>query len=302
MTDAERPSVLKGIILAGGLGTRLYPLTDVASKQLQPIYNKPMIYYPLTTLILSGVQDVLLISSPADVPRFEALIGDGERWGLRITYAVQAAPRGIAEALVIGEQFIGDDSVFLILGDNLIYGRLDFLRRAITNNGAGATVLGYQVADPREFGVVEFDSEQKAISLEEKPSRPRSNWAVPGLYIYGPGAARHAAALSPSGRGELEITDLNRSYLDRGELKVVPMGRGIAWLDTGTSESLLTASNFVHSIESRTGFLVGSPEEAAYHSGRIDLERFQELIDAMPQNSSYRRSLASVAAEAKGQW
>jgi len=293
---------MKGIILAGGAGTRLYPMTNVASKQLQPIYNKPMIYYPLTTLLLAGVRELLIISSPHDTPRFAELLGDGKRWGVRLEYAVQDSPRGIAEALVIGEDFVGDDSVVLMLGDNLIYGRLDFLRKGIDGNADGATVFGYQVADPRAFGVVEFDREYNVVSLVEKPAEPRSNWAVPGLYIYGPGAGKRARTMTPSARGELEITDLNRSYLDQGLLKAVPMGRGIAWLDTGTPQHLLDASSFVHGVEARTGFLVGSPEEAAFRRGFIELDGLRELVQAMPSSSAYREALARVVYEQEHGW
>ncbi len=287
----------KGIILAGGKGTRLYPVTNVASKQLLPIYNKPMIYYPLTTMLVSGVREILIISSPEDTPRFEALLGDGSQWGIRLEYAVQDAPRGIAEALVIGREFVGDDSVFLMLGDNLIYGRLDFLREAIRNNGAGATIFGYQVSDPTSFGVAEFDDTGRVLSLEEKPTNPRSNWAVPGLYIYGPGVADRAESLAPSGRGELEITDLNRLYLNRGELNCIPMGRGVAWLDTGTPENLLEAAQFVMTIETRQGLLVGSPEEAAYRMGYLDSTGFAKAIEAMPASSAYRQTLARILSE-----
>ena len=292
----------KGIILAGGKGTRLYPVTNVASKQLQPIYNKPMIYYPLTTLLLSGVRELLIISSPDDTPRFADLLGDGKHWGIRIEYAVQDEPRGIAEALVIGEQFIGDDSVILMLGDNLIWGRLDFLRQGIANNGDGATIFGYQVSDPRAFGVMEFDADYNVLTLEEKPAKPRSNWGVPGLYVYGEGVAARARALSPSGRGELEITDLNRSYLRDGRLRGVPMGRGIAWLDTGTPDNLLDAAAFVHGVEARTGYLIGSPEEAAFRRGYIDLDGLRELVEAMPEHSDYRVALQRVVDETAAGW
>ena len=287
---------MKGILLAGGKGTRLYPLTEVASKQLQAIYNKPMIYYPLTTMLVSGIRDILIISSPEDTPRFEALLGDGSHWGIELSYAVQAEPKGIAEALIIGESFIGDDSVFLMLGDNFIYGRLDFLRRAMAENGPGATIFGYRVNDPSAYGVVEFDGDFRAISLEEKPKQAASNWAVPGLYIYGPGVAQRARNQRPSARGELEITDLNRSYLDEGSLRAVPMGRGIAWLDTGTPESLLEASEFVHSIEARQGLLIGSPEEAAYRMGYLSPRAFADYIQSLP-DSSYREFLQRVKDE-----
>ncbi len=287
---------MRGILLAGGKGTRLYPLTEVASKQLQPIYNKPMIYYPLTTMLVSGISEVLIISSPEDTPRFEALLGDGSRWGIRLSYAVQDAPKGISEALIIGEEFIGDDSVFLMLGDNFIYGRLDFLRRAMAANGDGATIFGYRVSDPERYGVVEFDAEYRALSLEEKPKQPKSDWAVPGLYVYGPGVAEKARNQTPSARGELEITDLNRDYLNAGKLRAMPMGRGIAWLDTGTPESLLEASEFVHSIEARQGLFIGSPEEAAYRMGYLSPRKLAEYIETLP-DSSYRDFLQQVKDE-----
>ncbi len=283
----------KGILLAGGKGTRLYPVTQVASKQLQPIYNKPMIYYPLTTLLVAGVREVLIISSPEDIGRFEALLGDGRRWGIQLQYAVQAEPKGIAQALQIGREFIGNDSAFLMLGDNLIYGRLDFLRAAMASNGAGATVFAYHVHNPQEYGVVEFGPDGKARSLEEKPKQPKSNWAVPGLYLYGPGAAAEADAVTPSARGELEITDLNRRYLQRGQLTAMPMGRGIAWLDTGTPESLLEASNFVHTIETRQGLFVGSPEEAAFHMGYLDAAGLANCIANTP-DGPYRAYLKRI--------
>lgn len=286
----------KGILLAGGRGTRLHPLTLVASKQLQPIYNKPMIYYPLTTLLVAGVRDILIISSPEDLPRFEALLGDGSAWGIRLSYAVQQEPRGIAEALIIGEAFVGEDSVFLMLGDNLIYGRFDFLRQAIAANSDGATVFAYRVADPEAYGVVEFDQEFKALSLEEKPAHPRSDWAVPGLYLYGPGAAAMARQVTPSARGELEITTLNRMYLEQGRLRAVPMGRGIAWLDTGSPKNLLDAANFVHSLETRQGLFVGSPEEAAYRMGYLSLEGLRACVAATPP-SDYRTFLQRVLDE-----
>ena len=288
---------LKGILLAGGKGSRLYPMTNVASKQLQPIFNKPMIYYPLTTMLLSGVRDVLLISSPEDVPRFQALLGDGSRWGIRLEYVVQPNPSGIAEALILGEEFIGDDSVMLMLGDNLIYGRLDFLRTAIENNGEGATIFAYRVRNPGEYGVVEFGPDLKVRSLEEKPKTPKSDWAVPGIYIYGPGVAARARTVQPSARGELEITDLNRQYLESGHLRAMPMGRGVAWLDTGTPENLLEAANFVHSIEARQGLFVGSPEEAAFRMGYLSADGLRACVETAPLGSDYRAWLARIAAE-----
>lgn len=286
----------KGILLAGGRGTRLYPLTAILSKQLVPLYNKPMIFYPLTTLMVAGIRDILLITTPEDRPRFEHLLGDGSQWGMTISYAVQDEPRGIAEALVIGEQFIDDASTMLMLGDNVIYGRLDFLRAAITANGRGATVFAHHVADPTQYGVVEIDTRGRAVSLEEKPARPRSQWAVPGIYIYGPGVAERARSLTPSPRGELEITDLNRMYLERGELLARPMGRGIAWFDTGTPESLLEAASFIHAIESRQGLIVGSPEEAALRMGFISEAELPRALARIP-DSPYRRYVERVAAE-----
>jgi glucose-1-phosphate thymidylyltransferase len=289
-------NTVKGILLAGGRGTRLYPLSAIVSKQLQPIYNKPMIYYSLTTLLVAGVREVLLVSTPEDVPRFRALLGDGRRWGIEIEYAVQAEPRGIAEALIIGEEFLGDAPVVLMLGDNLIYGRLDFLRDAIANNGDGATIFAYQVADPSAYGVVEFDAESRVLSLEEKPRAPRSSYAVPGLYIYGPGVAARAARVRPSARGELEITDLNLAYLDEGRLRAHRMGRGIAWLDTGTHESLLQASQFVHALESRQGLVIGCPEEAAVRMGYLSAEGLRACLTEMPRGP-YRSYLEAVAEE-----
>lgn len=290
--------MLKGILLAGGRGTRLYPLTLTGSKQLQPIYNKPMIYYPLTTLLVAGVREVLIISSPEDTPRFRALLGDGARWGVCLRYAVQAEPGGIAQALLIGEEFVGGDSVMLMLGDNLIYGRFDFLRDAIASNDGGATVFASRVADPSAYGVVEFDADGRVRSLEEKPANPRSAWAVPGLYVYGPGAGEMARRVKPSPRGELEITDLNRLYLEEGRLRAVAMGRGIAWLDTGTPRSLLEAANFVQSLEVRQGLYVGSPEEAAFRMGWLSLEGLRACVRDTPA-SDYRDFLQRVVEEAE---
>ncbi len=282
---------IKGILLAGGRGTRLHPLTSIVSKQLQPIYNKPMVYYSLTTMILAGVRQILLITTPEDVPHFKKLLGDGHRWGLEIEYATQDQPRGIAEALVIGADFLGDSGALLMLGDNFIYGRLDFLRQGIAANAPrGATIFAYQVSNPSAYGVVEFDRDFNVLSLEEKPASPRSPWAVPGLYVYGAGVATKAATLKPSARGELEITDLNRLYLNEGTLSARPMGRGIAWLDTGTPENLLNASSFVHAIETRQGLIVGSPEEAAFRMGFLSLEALRALIDDMP-DTFYKQSL-----------
>lgn len=291
---------VKGILLAGGRGTRLYPLTAIVSKQLQPIYDKPMVYYSLTTLIVAGIREILLISSPEDIPRFQTLLGDGARWGLAISYAVQAEPRGIAEALLLGAGFLRDASTtVLMLGDNLLYGRLDFLREAIAENGDGATVFAYKVADPSAYGVVEFDADSRAVSLEEKPRNPRSAWAVPGLYIYGPGVAERAARVQPSARGELEITDLNRMYLDEGRLRARSMGRGIAWLDTGTHESLLQASQFVHALETRQGLVIGCPEEAAVRMGFLSPAGLRACLEGMPKGG-YRAYLEALAEEFEG--
>ena len=286
----------KGILLAGGRGTRLYPMTSIVSKQLQPIYNKPMVYYPLTTLMVAGVREVLVISTPDDLPKFRQLLGDGSAWGMRIDYAEQVEPRGIAEALVIAEPFLAGARSMLMLGDNLIYGRLDFLRTAMATAGDGATVFAYQVSNPSDYGVVEFDADFSVLSLEEKPARPRSSWAVPGIYLYPSDAPARAAALTPSARGELEITDLNRSYLADGRLRAQPMGRGIAWLDTGTPEQLLAAGSFVAAIEQRQGLLVGSPEEVAFRAGFVTHAGFRAAVERLPQ-SSYRATLERVVQE-----
>ena len=292
-------SETKGILLAGGRGTRLYPMTSIVSKQLQPIYNKPMVYYPLTTLIVAGIREVLIISTPEDIPRFQQLLGDGSAWGMRLEYAVQSEPKGIAEALVIAAPFVGEARSMLMLGDNLIYGRLDFLRAAMGNTDESATVFAYQVSNPSEYGVVEFDADFSVLSIEEKPKQPRSNWAVPGIYLYPPDAAARARALKPSPRGELEITDLNRAYLAEGRLRAQPMGRGIAWLDTGTPENLLSASSFVAAIEQRQGLLVGSPEEAASRAGFLTVDGFRRAVEALPA-SNYRSILERVVHEEHG--
>lgn len=289
----------KGILLAGGRGTRLYPMTSIVSKQLQPIYNKPMVYYPLTTLIVAGIREVLIISTPEDIPRFQQLLGDGSAWGMRLEYAVQSEPKGIAEALVIAAPFVGEARSMLMLGDNLIYGRLDFLREAMGHTDESATVFAYQVSNPSEYGVVEFDADFSVLCIEEKPKQPRSNWAVPGIYLYPPDAAARARALKPSPRGELEITDLNRAYLAEGRLRAQPMGRGIAWLDTGTPENLLSASSFVAAIEQRQGLLVGSPEEAAYRAGFLSIAGFRRAVEALP-SSNYRSILERVVHEEHG--
>ncbi len=286
---------MKGIILAGGAGSRLYPLTQVASKQLQPVYDKPMVYYPLSTLIEGGVREICLISTPHDLPRFRSLLGDGKRWGISIEYFEQARPEGIAQAFRIAAGFIGADSVTLILGDNIFYGG-DTFQRAFTGFSTGSTIFGYQVTDPERYGVVEFDAAGKAISIEEKPERPRSNYAVPGLYLYDNEVVAIAAALKPSARGELEITDVNLEYLRRGQLHVHRLGRGFAWLDAGTSSSLHDASAYVQTIEKRQGVKVGCPEEAAYRRGFLSLAQLEALVTTLPK-CEYRDYLAGVIQE-----
>ena len=272
---------MKGIILAGGSGTRLYPATQVVSKQLLPVYDKPMVYYPLSTLMLAGIRDILLISTPQDTPRFEQLLGDGKRWGLNIRYAVQPAPEGIAQAFIIGSEFIGSDRCALVLGDNIFYGHdLSGDLKAAAARASGATVFAYQVHDPERYGVVEFDKARNVISLEEKPKNPKSRYAVTGLYFYDNDVVKIAQTLKPSQRGELEITDVNRDYLDRKKLEVIVMSRGMAWLDTGTHESLLQASMFIETIEKRQGLKIACPEEIAYRSGWIDRNQMEALAVA----------------------
>jgi len=291
--------ITKGIILAGGAGTRLYPLTLVASKQLQPVYDKPMIYYPLATLMIAGINNILIISTPQDIPRFQELLGDGQRWGISIDYAVQPEPKGIAQAFLIGEEFIGNDSVCLILGDNLFYGRLG-LKRICTSFAGGARIFGYPVTDPKRYGVVEFDKTGKAIGIEEKPARPRSSYAVPGLYLYDNLVVEICKNLQPSGRGELEITDVNLEYLRRGELMVERLGRGIAWLDTGTHKSLLEASHFIGTLEARQGKKIACLEEVALEMDYINRQQLEKLVDKTP-NSSYRDYLERVLAETEAE-
>ncbi len=284
--------IRKGIILAGGAGTRLYPLTLVASKQLQPVYDKPMIYYPLSTLMAAGIRDILIISTPHDTPRFQDLLGDGSRWGIRLNYAVQPEPKGIAQAFIIGEEFIGTDPVCLILGDNLFYGKMG-LDRIVQEFSGGARVFGYPVTDPERYGVVEFDKQGKVLSIEEKPAKPKSHYAVPGLYLYDGKVVEIAKALAPSARGEVEVTDLNLAYLKRGELMVEKLGRGIAWLDTGTHMSLLEASHFIGTLEARQGLKIACLEEIAYRSGFIDREKMAQVIEQTPK-SSYRDYLDMI--------
>jgi glucose-1-phosphate thymidylyltransferase len=288
---------MKGIILAGGAGSRLFPLTLVASKQLQPVYDKPMVYYPLTTLIESGVREFCLISTPQDLPRFQQLLGDGSQWGLSIEYREQARPEGIAQAFLIAESFIGRDDVTLILGDNVFYGG-DGFQRAFAEFRGGATIFGYHVNDPERYGVVEFDSDGQAISIEEKPKQPRSDYAVPGLYIYDNEVVSIARNLKPSARGELEITAVNVEYLRRKQLRVYRLNRGFAWLDAGTSSSLHEASAYVQTIEKRQGIKIGCPEEAAFRAGFLSLEQLEALTGRIPK-CEYRDYLAGLVAETR---
>jgi glucose-1-phosphate thymidylyltransferase len=292
---------VKGIILAGGAGSRLYPLTHVVSKQLLPIYDKPLIYYPLSTLMLAGIRDILVISTPTDLPRFEQLLGDGSRWGINLQYAVQPRPEGLAQAFIIGREFVGEGDVALVLGDNIFYGHgFGQTLREAAGRRSGATVFGYYVKDPERYGVVEFERGGKVLSIEEKPAKPRSHYAVTGLYFYDNQVLDIARELEPSERGELEITDVNIEYLRRGQLRVEIMGRGMAWLDTGTHESLQQATNFIETIEQRQGLKVSCPEEIAYRMGYIDAEQVRRLAWPMKNNGYGRYLLEIVESEEVG--
>ena len=286
---------MKGIILAGGLGTRLYPLTKYTSKQLLPVFEKPMIYYPLSTLILGGVKDIAIISTPKDIPKYEDLLGTGKEWGIKLTYIVQDKPRGLADAFLISEKFIGNHDVSLILGDNIFYGNMR-LSEIYENFKEGALIFGYPVKDPHRYGIIEVDEKNNIVSLEEKPKHPKSRFAIPGLYLYDNRVVELSKKLKPSARGEIEITDLNKLYLNLGELKVKILGRGIAWLDTGTSSSLQEASAFVKSIEDRQSYKIGCPEEAAFRQKFIGDNMFKALIDKMP-DCEYRDYLSQILKE-----
>lgn len=291
---------MKGIVLAGGSGTRLHPMTRAVSKQLLPVYDKPMVYYPLSTLMLAGIQDILLISTPHDLPMFERLLGDGSQFGIKLSYAAQPKPEGLAQAFIIGADFVGDSPSALVLGDNIFYGTgfTGTLKRA-ASIAEGALIFGYYVRDPQRYGVVEFDGDGRVVSLEEKPEKPKSHYAVPGIYFYGPGVPDVAKALKPSARGELEITDLNRVYLEQGNLSVELLGRGIAWLDTGTNRSLMEASQFIQAIEERQGLKVGCLEEIAWRRGWLDDEQLQRHAEEMGK-SAYGNYLRELTREHPG--
>lgn len=287
--------IKKGIILAGGSGTRLYPLTKVISKQLMPIYDKPMIYYPLSTLMLAGIKDILVITTPRDSESFQNLLGDGSQWSIKISYKVQPSPDGLAQAFIIGEEFINGEGCALILGDNIFYGHdLSKLVKIATQKENGATIFAYYVKDPERYGIVEFDKNRKAISLEEKPEKPKSNFAVTGLYFYDKNVVEYAKSIKPSARGELEITDLNKIYLEKGNLNVETLGRGYAWLDTGTHESLLQAASFVETVQDRQGLKIACPEEIAYNLGYINKEQLKELAKPLAKNE-YGQYLLAIA-------
>jgi len=290
---------MKGIILAGGNGSRLYPITQIISKQLLPVYDKPMVYYPMSTLMLIGIRDILLISTPDDLPQFKGLFGDGSALGLNISYEVQEKPDGIAQALIIGEDFIGDDNVTLILGDNIFYGDYRFLKKSYNFKG-GARIFSYYINNPERYGVLEFDNKGNAIAIEEKPENPKSNYVVTGLYMYDSQAPKFARELKPSKRGELEISDINKKYLEKKQLQVVKLGRGLAWLDTGTSESMLAASNFIATIEKRQGLKVACLEEIAYRMKFINKEQITKLAEKMT-NNSYKEYLLDIIKEVDGE-
>lgn len=286
---------MKGIILAGGTGSRLYPLTSLVCKQLLPVYDKPMIYYPLSTLMMAGIREIGIISTPKDIPIFKDFLGDGSKFGVQFTYIVQEKPEGIAQAFILGEEFIGGDNVTLILGDNIFYGHIGHAT-AVQDHKEGATIFGYQVANPKAFGVIEFDANGKALSIEEKPENPRSNFIVPGLYIYDNSVVEVSKNLKPSHRGELEITDVNNCYLNKGLLSVIPIGRGAAWLDSGTTKALAESSTFIQIVEERQGLKIGCPEEIALRKGFIEVRQFTEQIRSLP-NCQYRGYLEKIASE-----